>query len=67
MNIKFDNKKVARYLRAKQITYAILGDKTGLNESSLRKKVAGERPMRIDEWQKIIRAYPSLRYYEKKE
>jgi len=66
MNILIKNKGVIRYLRSRGISYGELGAKIGMNESTIRRKIVGERPLAIDEWQRILKAYPSLRYYEKK-
>lgn len=67
MIIKIKTKGIERYLRSHKITYKQLGEIVGMKESTIRRKIVGERPMNNEEWQKIIKAFPSLRYYEKKE
>jgi len=65
--MKINIKGVQAYLRKFQISYKSLGDLLGLEQSTMRKKIGGTRTLKDKEWSIIVKHYPSLRYYEKKE
>jgi hypothetical protein len=65
--MKINKQGVKRYLRGHLITYKMLSKLLNIEQSSMRKKIDGTRPLKDEEWAIIIRHYPSLRYYEIKE
>jgi len=65
--MKINKEGVKRYLRGRCISYKVLGDLLGLEQSTVRKKIDGTRPLLDKEWSIIVKHYPSLRYYEQKE
>lgn len=65
--MKINKQGVKRYLRGHLITYKSLALLLNIEQSTMRKKIDGTRPLKDEEWAMIIKHYPSLRYYESKE
>jgi transcriptional regulator with XRE-family HTH domain len=57
--------KVKRYFRTKNIDMKKVAEEMGLSASAISRKMNGSRPFTKDDWEKMIKLYPSLRYYAK--